>query len=99
AEHDVLRVRLGGELRELERIAGQLGMLVYVGALVVVSQYDGAPAELRARGEYALVARVVSERLELVERYHGRFHGLLHEFIRIRMRRHPLSGTAILSLV
>ena len=64
AEHDVLGVGLRGELGELQRIAGQVGVLVDVGPLVVVAEDHRAPAELRPRGEYALLARVVGERLE-----------------------------------
>jgi hypothetical protein len=48
AEDDVLGVGLRGEARELQRVAGEVGVLVDVGALVVVAEDDGALAE-RAR--------------------------------------------------
>jgi hypothetical protein len=45
AEHDELGVGLGGEARQLERVAGEVGVLVDVGALVVVAQQHGLVAE------------------------------------------------------
>jgi hypothetical protein len=48
AEDDVFGVGLRGEARELQRVAGQVGVLVDVGALVVVAEDDGL-AELAER--------------------------------------------------
>ena len=59
----------------MEGIAGELGVLVHVGPLVVMAEYHRAPAELRPRGKYALTARIVGERLELVKCNRGSFHG------------------------
>jgi hypothetical protein len=67
AEDDVLGVGLRGEARQLERIAGQVGVLIDVGALVVVAEDDGALAELGAGGADALVAGPRRTGVERVE--------------------------------
>ena len=67
AEDDELGVGLRGEARELERVAGQVRVLIDVGALVVVAEDDGARAELGTRGADAFVAGFVLKPVELVE--------------------------------
>lgn len=41
AENNVFGIRLRGQARELQRIAGQVGVLINVGALVMVAKNDG----------------------------------------------------------
>jgi hypothetical protein len=67
AEHDVLGVGLGGEAGQLEGVAGEVGVLVDVGALVVVAQQHGLVAEAGAGGADALVGVAVGEGVEAVE--------------------------------
>ena len=55
AEHDVFGVGLGGEAGQLQGVAGEVGVLVNVGALVVVAQQHGLVAEAGAGGADALV--------------------------------------------
>jgi hypothetical protein len=65
AEDDVLGVGLRGEARQLERVAGQVGVLIDVGALVVVAKQHGFLAEARAggaRAQAAVDAHAVSNR-------------------------------------
>jgi hypothetical protein len=69
-----LRFRLRGEARELERIAGDVGVGIDVGALVVVAEQDGILAELRLRGADALGGILVGEGVEAVEGNGGGLH-------------------------
>jgi hypothetical protein len=50
AEDDVFGVGLRGQARELQRVAGQVGVLVDVGALVVVAEQTALLAEPFAGG-------------------------------------------------
>ena len=68
AEHDELGVGLGGEARQLfERIAGEVGVLVNIRALVVVAQQHGLVAEAGAGGADALVGVGVGQGVEAVK--------------------------------
>ena len=62
AEDDVLGVGLGGDLRELVAVAGEVGEADHFVALVVVAEQDGGCAQLRARLGNALVHGVVGKR-------------------------------------
>ena len=72
---DVFRVGLRREARQLQRVAGQVGVLVDVGALVVMAEDDGLLAEPGAGGADALLAVRVGEVVEAVEAYRGGGHG------------------------
>ena len=67
AEDDVLGLRLRGQARELERIAGDVGVGVDVGALVVVAEQDHVLAESGFGGTDAFAGVVVGEAVEAVE--------------------------------
>jgi hypothetical protein len=67
AEHDVLGVGLRGQLGELERIAGQVGVLVDIGALVVVGEKGYTLAELFLGRNNARLAVVILQAAVLVE--------------------------------
>jgi hypothetical protein len=75
AEHDVLRFRLPGQLRQLQRIAGQVGMLVDVGALVMVAEHDHPVAEGPLGGNDARVAVLILKLAVLIEGSRGYWHG------------------------
>jgi len=60
AEDDVARGSLCGEPGELERIAGEIGVPIDVGALIVVAQDHRLLAQLRARREDALLRLLVA---------------------------------------
>jgi hypothetical protein len=66
AEDDVLGVGLRGQARQLERVAGEVGVAVDVGALVVVAEQHGAAAEAGAGGADALLRLAVGEGVEAV---------------------------------
>ena len=74
AEHDVIGVGLRGELGQFQRIAGKVGVLVDVGALIVMAEDDRALAEPRPRGNDTLLAGLVLQRLEAVESYRALLH-------------------------
>ena len=74
AEHDVVGIGLAGEPRQLQRIAGQIRVLVDIGALVVVAEDHRAFAERRLGGDDAGIARVVLQRLEAVKCNCGNLH-------------------------
>ena len=61
-------------MRQLERIAGEVGVLVNVGALVVVAEDHGAIAKARTRGANALMAGVVLQLIETVKGDGGGLH-------------------------
>ncbi len=61
AEDDVLGFRLRGQARKLERIAGDVGVGIDIGALVVVAEQDDILAEFCFRGADALGGVVVGE--------------------------------------
>ena len=67
AENDVFGIGLRSEARQLQRIAGQVGMLVNIGALVVVAKNDRFFAELGASDADALLAGFVGEFIERIE--------------------------------
>ena len=75
AEDDEFGIGLRGETRQFERVAGQVGVLVNVGALVVVAEDDGALAQLGAGGADAFVAVLVGQGVERVEGDGGCLHG------------------------
>ena len=75
AEDDVLGFGLRGEARELERIAGDVGVGVDVGALVVVAEQDDVLAEFGLGGTDAPGGVIVGQRVEAVERDGGGLHG------------------------
>ncbi|MPN10685.1 hypothetical protein SDC9_157982 [bioreactor metagenome] len=74
AEDDVFGIGLRGEARQLQRVTGQVGVLVHVGALVMVVEDDGLLAEFGAGGADALVAGLVGQGVERVERNGGSLH-------------------------
>jgi hypothetical protein len=59
AENDVLGVGLRGQAREFQRVTGEVGVLVDVGALVVVAEQYGLVAEPFAGSANALMTGVV----------------------------------------
>ena len=71
---DVFGVSLGGEARQLQRVTGEIGVLIHVGPLVMVAKQDGLLAELGARGANASVAVCVGELVELVKLDDGGVH-------------------------
>ena len=48
-------------------IAGQIGVLVYIGALVMVAENDGAVAELCSCGANALVAGFILQSVKKIK--------------------------------
>ncbi len=76
AEDDELGVGLRSQPGKLQRIAGQVGMLEDVGALVVVAEDDRALAEARPCGANALLGVFVGEGVEAVEADGGGLHGV-----------------------
>ncbi len=75
AEDHVFRVGLRREARQFQRVAGQVGVLVDIGALVVMAEDDGLLAQPGAGGADALMAVRVGEVVEAVEMYRGGGHG------------------------
>ena len=75
AEDDVFGVGLRGEARELERVAGQVGVAIDVGALVVVAEQHGVLAEAGAGGFDAGLRLGVGEAVVAVEMNGGGGHG------------------------
>ena len=78
AEHDVFGVGLGGQLGKLERVTGEVGVLVDVGALVVVAQQHGTLAEAGAGGADAFLRLFVGEDIETIEADGGDLHDAGH---------------------
>jgi len=74
AEDDELGFGLRGEARELERISGEVGVLIDIGALVMVAQQHCALAKAGAGGTDALMRLGVGERVETVETDGGYLH-------------------------
>ncbi len=67
AKHDVLRIRIPREFGQPERVAGQIGVAVDVGALVVMAENDRAVAEFLLRRENACLAVVILQLAVAVE--------------------------------
>ncbi len=67
AENDMAGIGPRCEARELQRVAGEVGVLINVGALIVVAEQHGLLAEARARGTDSLMTGVVVHLVELVE--------------------------------
>ena len=59
AKHQVIRIRCGGKPRKLQGIAGQIGMLVHIGPLIMVREYDCALSERGFGLNDALLAIIV----------------------------------------
>ena len=74
---DIIRTMqraMRGEARELERISGEVGVLIDIGALVMVAQQHCALAKAGAGGTDALMRLGVGERVETVETDGGYLH-------------------------
>ena len=67
AEHDVFRLGLRSQPRQAERIAGEVGVLVDVGPLVVVAQDGRAGAQLGPGSDDPRLTGVVVQGLVVVE--------------------------------
>jgi hypothetical protein len=73
AENDVAGIGLRGEAREFQRVAGKVGVLINIGALIVVAEQHDFLAEARARGTNALMTGIVLQLVEFVEAGWSRF--------------------------
>ena len=76
AEHDVFGVGLAGQARQLERVAGQVGVTIDVLALVMMAEDDRALAQLFTGGEYARLRLVIGQGVEAVETDGGDLHAM-----------------------
>src|SRR5690606_24588108 len=74
AENDVLSASLTGKARQLERVTGQVGVLIDVSALIVVTQQYRATTQLGPRGAYARMRVLIGEGVETVEIDGGGLH-------------------------
>ena len=74
AKHDVLCIRIPREFGQPERVAGQIGMLVDVRALVVVAENDRAAAEFLLCRENTRLAVVILQLAVAVESNRGCGH-------------------------
>ena len=79
AENHVFRISLRGQAGEFERITRQVGVLINVGALVMMAKDDGLFAKFGASSADALLAGLVRE--VVVRRKNERLGGL-HEGLR-----------------
>ena len=77
AEDDVFRICLRGQLGQLQRIAGQIGVLVDIGPLVVVAEDYGLLAQLGAGDADAVRAILVREVVEGGKGDRGGLHAVL----------------------
>jgi len=74
AEDDVLRFGLRRQASEFQRVAGEVRVLIDIGALVVVAEQHGLVAEPFAGGANALMTGVVLQLVEFVEADGGSWH-------------------------
>ncbi len=74
---DVFRICLRGQLGQLQRIAGQIGVLVDIGPLVVVAEDYGLLAQLGAGDADAVRAILVREVVEGGKGDRGGLHAVL----------------------
>src|SRR5690606_9505086 len=74
AENDVFSTGLTGQARQLERVTGQVGVLIDVSALIVVTEQHRPAAQLGPRGAYARMRVLVGEGVETVEIDGGGLH-------------------------
>ena len=80
AEHNVLRIGLTGETRKLQRVAGDIGVLEHIGALIVVAEQHGTRTKLGTGGIDAYLRLLIGEYVEGVK-WNG---SSLHERLRIQ---------------
>src|SRR3546814_11318899 len=67
AEHDELGIRIRGELRQLQRVAGEIGVLEHLIALVMMAEDAKPLAENFLDGNDARIAFAVIQQIEFVK--------------------------------